>query len=345
MDYKMQSVILVCQILTGFLSGRFFLCYFRKIKTGKLDFYVGDRFRQDSSEPKFGGGAIAFTLILGLAIGIAMRGYAGSSFNYSIPLVTVGVMTVLCMCIIGFYQDYMKETKRGIGIKGRYIVAGEYILCAGFLLIKQLMGYGQSTVLLPFRLGYINFGKLYIPLMALFMTLVINCVKIHDCQGGDVSRSVQGLEVLDCMIYALGIGAGAAVVGRENEGILFAVCTAGACFGFLIWNISPSKMYPGESGALLLGGLLAVMTEMSGLPFVFITSGMAFIIDGVCALIQFAVYKTKKKLVFRGLTLHEHLKMNNCSDYKVMGIYGIISLLGAALTVWFFIYSGHIILN
>ena len=39
-----------------------------------------------------------------------------------------------------------------------------------------------------------------------------------------------------------------------------ALVTAGATFGFLIWNKSPAKIYMGDSGALFLGVLLATLT-------------------------------------------------------------------------------------
>ena len=341
----MQSVILVCQILTGFLSGRFFLCYFRRIKTGKLDLCVGDRFRQDNSEPKFGGVAIAFTLVLGICIGVGMSGFSGSNYTYSLPLVFLGIALALMLTAMGSFQDYMKETERGIGFRGRYLVAGEYILFVGFLLLKQFFGFRSQYVLLPFHLGFINFGRLYIPLVAGFMTLTLNLVKIHDCQGGATKNSVQGLCTLDCLIYALGISAAGTAVGIQNEGMLFAVCTAGACSGFLIWNISPSKMYTGESGGLLLGGLCAILPVLSGMEFVFFISGIVFIIDGVCALIQYLVFKLRKKLVFKGLTLHGHLKALGWSDYRIMGLSALVSVLCSALTIWFFVYSGKIIIR
>ena len=55
MSWSVQAVILGCEMVLGYVLGRVFIPYFRRIKTGKFDFYIGDRFAKDGSEPKFGG--------------------------------------------------------------------------------------------------------------------------------------------------------------------------------------------------------------------------------------------------------------------------------------------------
>ncbi len=37
-------MILGCEMVLGYVLGRVFIPYFRRIKTGKFDFYIGDRF-------------------------------------------------------------------------------------------------------------------------------------------------------------------------------------------------------------------------------------------------------------------------------------------------------------
>ena len=58
MNWSVQAVILAAEAVAGFVLGRVFIPYFRRIKTGKFDFYIGDRFAKDGSEPKFGGAVI-----------------------------------------------------------------------------------------------------------------------------------------------------------------------------------------------------------------------------------------------------------------------------------------------
>jgi len=91
------------------------------------------------------------------------------------------------------------------------------------------------------------------------------------------------LDVLLTMIWIVGIcnsinffdnmdGGAAGTVAFASLGLAFlawnlgqsllvglALVTAGATFGFLIWNKSPAKIYMGDAGALFLGVLLATL--------------------------------------------------------------------------------------
>ena len=50
----------------------------------------------------------------------------------------------------------------------------------------------------------------------------------------------------------------------RNLGPLIAIITAGVCVGFLPYNFNPARIFMGDSGAFLLGMLLAVSTSVVG---------------------------------------------------------------------------------
>jgi UDP-GlcNAc:undecaprenyl-phosphate GlcNAc-1-phosphate transferase len=50
----------------------------------------------------------------------------------------------------------------------------------------------------------------------------------------------------------------------RNVGPLIAIITAGVCVGFLPYNFNPARIFMGDSGAFLLGMLLAVSTSVVG---------------------------------------------------------------------------------
>lgn len=351
MDWKEQGFILVSELIVGYLFGRFSIPIFRKIKTGKLDFYIGDRFAQDGSEPKFGGVTIFMTVVLGITVGVVCNNfYAAREMAAKIDLRVVldGVMLLAVLLGIGLYQDYLKETKRGIGMKSLYMIIGEFASCFLFLVLLKMFGTGQTGILLPFRMGYLDLKLMYYPIGALIMTLVINAVKVHDCFGGDTKGGVDGLCAFTTFIAALGFLSGSsAMVNRSSLSggldALFAVCTAGACAAFLLWGIHPAKLYLGESGSLLLGGLICIITEFSKTQFVLVIIGTAYFIDGICALLHRIIFSLKKKLLLKDCTLHGHLKKIGWGDYKIILVSGIISVLGAAVSMAFFRYADKFI--
>jgi UDP-GlcNAc:undecaprenyl-phosphate/decaprenyl-phosphate GlcNAc-1-phosphate transferase len=54
------------------------------------------------------------------------------------------------------------------------------------------------------------------------------------------------------------------LVSERNLGPLVAIITAGVCVGFLPYNFNPARIFMGDSGAFLLGLLLAVSTSVVG---------------------------------------------------------------------------------
>ena len=52
--------------------------------------------------------------------------------------------------------------------------------------------------------------------------------------------------------------------GSANIGPLVAIIVLGICLGFLPHNFNPARIFMGDSGALMLGGLMAVATGVVG---------------------------------------------------------------------------------
>lgn len=342
MNWQVQAVILTAELISGFVFGRMLIPYFRKIKTGKLELYIGDRFQKDGSEPKFGGIVIMLTVALGLCIGSfyqSLTSVSDLSGDYDIRLVLLGGFVCILLLGIGIHEDYVKEKKLGIGIKPLYKYIMEFTVCTCFLLMVKAFGFGSEEVLLPFRLGYINFGMLYYPLMGIFMTVGINLVKLHDCPNGVTEYGIDGLCAVSALIFSLGMASAAAFSAKLSIAGLFAVCTAGASSAYLFWGVSPSKLYIGESGGLLLGGLLSIMVIYSKLHILFLLMGLGFVIDGICAGLQRIVFRKSKKLLFKGNTLHEHFQKKGFGEYKIMLVFSLLNLLGCAGGIAFVVYS------
>ena len=84
---------------------------------------------------------------------------------------------------------------------------------------------------------------------------------------------IDGLDGLAAGIVAIASGAfflyanklnDLGLLSDRNAGPLIAVITAGMCIGFLPHNFNPARIFMGDSGAFLLGLLLAVSTSLVG---------------------------------------------------------------------------------
>lgn len=347
MDWRVQSVILLTELSCGFLLGRLLIPIFRRIKTGRLDFYIGDRFKKDGSEPRFGGGVMFLCLVMGVSMGTAAFTAANGSLSLQagqsdIRLWVCAVFFCGMLTSVGFYEDYQRDTQSGIGMKKIYRLCAEFAACVGFLLILKALGYECREVLLPFRMGYIDLGIGYEALTALLMVLILNTVRFHDCSDGVTETGTDGLCPLSVMISALGISSGLSYVGGHDSGQFFAVCTAGVCGGILFWCMSPSKLYIGSSGSELLGGLMCVTMIFSRLHIAVLLSLAAPVTDSLCGLVQKVVFRRTKRLVFKGVSLHQHLKNKGWGDYRIMLCSALIQLAGCGGAIAFMIYESKL---
>lgn len=237
MSWSVQAVILGCEMVLGYVLGRVFIPYFRRIKTGKFDFYIGDRFAKDGSEPKFGGVVIMLCVIFGIVTGVifydsqAVLSFENGEFSRRVFIALGGV---LMLTAIGLSEDYVKEKKLGIGMKPFYKICMEYLICLGVCVGLRYCGGVQTAVLMPFHLGYVQFGRLFYPLFPLFMTVGINMVKIHDCAGGKTDTGTDGLCAVTALIFSAGLSSGLAAGAGSDAAqlLLFAQWVRQEAFSF-----------------------------------------------------------------------------------------------------------------
>ncbi|WP_428389057.1 MraY family glycosyltransferase [Mucisphaera sp.] len=99
--------------------------------------------------------------------------------------------------------------------------------------------------LVPFGYG------LSILISTLWIITICNAINFLD--------NMDGLSASVSTVAALVFAASATLAGQTDVAIL-AAALAGGCLGFLFHNAPPARMYMGDSGSLLLGLLLAVIS-------------------------------------------------------------------------------------
>jgi UDP-GlcNAc:undecaprenyl-phosphate/decaprenyl-phosphate GlcNAc-1-phosphate transferase len=135
---------------------------------------------------------------------------------------------------------------RGLGFKRKFVVQ------AMVAYILLLSGLRIDVSALPY-IGddaYIA-AMVSIPLTMLWIVGIINAVNLLD-----------GLDGLAAGVCFIAFGSLALIVGLQGQPSLslVALCVSGALLGFLVYNFNPASIFMGDSGSLLLGYLLAVMS-------------------------------------------------------------------------------------
>ncbi|SHH92289.1 UDP-GlcNAc:undecaprenyl-phosphate GlcNAc-1-phosphate transferase [Sporobacter termitidis DSM 10068] len=98
---------------------------------------------------------------------------------------------------------------------------------------------------------FVNFGYFSVPITVLWIVAITNSVNLIDGLDG-LAAGVSAISSFTMMIISI-------VVADLNVAIIMAAL-AGACIGFLPYNKNPAKIFMGDTGALLLGYVLATVS-------------------------------------------------------------------------------------
>ena len=338
MDFAANCVVIAVGLFAGALLGRILIPYFRKLKTGKFEPVIGDRSKQDGSEPKLGGAVIFAPFILAITAATAFF-TARNDIGADLRLIFTSAASAGIMCALGAYEDILSDRGANVGMKPVYKIACRFVVIIAALAVLRLFGRTRTGWLLPFHLGYLELGYLYYPLTALLGTLFISAVCICDCPGGRTKLGIDGLCPAVMMLFFMGITTGLTSTGLHPEAQVLAAASMAAAGGFLFWGLCPSKLYLGESGALTLGTLAVMCAVCADAELILLIGGGVVLIDGISALLQFIVFKTTKNLLMKGYTLHEHLKIKGLGAYTIIGLFSAVSVLFSALIIWYLIYT------
>lgn len=121
------------------------------------------------------------------------------------------------------------------------------------------------------------------------------------------------------------------------EVTVFAGAVIGACIAFLWYNAYPAQIFMGDTGSLMLGGLIGAMALMVKKELLLPLIAGIPLAETLSVMIQVAYFRyTKRKYgegrrIFRMSPLHHHFELSGWHEVKVVIRFWIIALLTNAL--------------
>ena len=103
-----------------------------------------------------------------------------------------------------------------------------------------------------------------------------------------------------------------------QEIVYFCGTLVGACFGFLVFNLHPARVFMGDVGSLSLGTALAVVAVLTKAEFSLIIIGGVFVLETLSVIVQVISFKLTGKRVFLMSPLHHHFEMKGWSEWHVV---------------------------
>jgi phospho-N-acetylmuramoyl-pentapeptide-transferase len=166
---------------------------------------------------------------------------------------------------------------------------------------------------------------LYLPIVFLFVIVVGNSVNIADgLDGLAIVPSVFVLGVLGVFGYLFGNAIWARYLNYpffSGAGELAVFCSAfaGAGIGFLWFNAYPAQIFMGDTGALAIGGSMAVLSVVLKQEALFLILGGLFVAEAASSQIQDKIgIRWLGRRIFLRAPLHHQMQHKGLAETKVV---------------------------
>ncbi len=239
----------------------------------------------------------------------------------------VAVLATLGYGLIGFLDDFIKIfKKRSLGLRAYQKIIGQF----GIALIVAWYGYNYvgSEVYVPF-VGDVDFGIWYIPFAMFVILAIVNGENLADGLDGLASKMtlVQGISLAAIILINLTF-----IKEGEQLAILSALM-AGSCLGFLRFNTYPARIFMGDTGALGLGGCLAIIALYSKMALLLPVMCVMLVLTCVSVILQVGYFKISHgKRIFKMAPLHHHYELLGYHETTVTNMYTLITIVSCALS-------------
>lgn len=252
----------------------------------------------------------------------------------------VALSLTLGFCLVGFLDDFIKiRFSRNLGLKPYQKIIAQLGLSAAAGYFAYASGYIGGQMYIPF-FGDVNLSYGIIPFVALVYVATTNTVNLTDGLDGLAGYSSVayfiGFTLLVYLIYRDALATGDEQYAKQLLSLAaFGAATLGGLLGYLVFNGYPAKIMMGDTGSLALGAACASIAVFCKNPLLIITSGIMFVWSGISVILQVASFKLTKKRIFLMSPFHHHLEMKGVHEAKIVTIYFVVSMVGAALTLIF----------
>lgn len=329
-----------------------YINYLRKMAIGQFIREEGPKSHAVKANTPTAGGVVI--LLAACAASMSWLFYIG---DFGIQALAILAITTACG-LVGLSDDLAKIIHRhNRGISGRTR-----------LVLEAFFGAGLAIVLLtkyvPSALGVIAVPQWFYVLFAAFLVAATtNAVNLHDGMDGlAAGTSCQILATLAFMLFYQG----------SFELAAIAAAAAGATAGFLVFNRNPAHIFMGDTGSLLLGGLMASLALAGNLTLWFIPLALIYIVETLSVMAQVVFFKLTKpytsdknqssltvawikltgklpgegKRLLRMAPMHHHFEAlgleRGVEEWQVVAAFHVVQFALCLLTIVTFIYSRNL---
>ncbi|TMD05198.1 MAG: phospho-N-acetylmuramoyl-pentapeptide-transferase [Chloroflexi bacterium] len=223
---------------------------------------------------------------------------------------------------LGLVDDLRKVLARqNLGLRAREKVLIQ--LLTGLVLAFLGWRWGFAVQAVPFW-HPVNLGAWLIPLGAVAFVAGTNAFNLTDGSDG-LAAGVGAIAFATLTLIALrSQHAAAAWLPAILTGLLLA---------FLVYNLSPARVFMGDTGSLALGNALVAAAIVGGVLWYLPVLAVVLVAETVSVIAQVASFKRTGRRILRMSPLHNHFILGGWSDTRVALSFWAVGLIAALLTL------------
>lgn len=314
-----QTRILFVSFIATVILAIFIIPILRRFKIGQIEREEGPQSHLGKrGTPTMGGIIIALGIIIG-----TIGGYI--YYSTTDPQVGKKLFPLLLISIgfgvIGFIDDYKKLVlKNTKGLKPSSKMLGLLIISVLYTLyLVEGVHIGTSTIIPFLKQEIVLPILLYIPFAIIVMLGTTNAVNLTDGIDG-LSTSISAI-ITTCLTVI-------AIILDVKEIVVFGSIIVGACLGFLIFNLNTAKVFMGDTGSLLLGGVISAMALYLQMPLILLIIAAIPVLETISVVLQVLYFKkTGGKRLLKMAPLHHHFELSGWKENKVVSVFCIFTLM------------------
>ena len=285
---------------------------------------IGQQVRREEAPPLFEfHGHKAGTPTMG---GVLIVGAASlATLLWAIPsngFILIALSTFIYMGAIGFWDDYLKITRKqskGLGARQKLVFQGVWALGVVLVLLNwDVTAEISRQLMIPFYKEPAIQDLGLIGMLLLVVLVLVGCTNAVNLTDGLDGLAIGCTNAVAAAYLAMAYVAGHVIFAEylqvpyvQDSGELAVFCGTllGAGLGFLWFNCYPAKVFMGDTGSLALGGAVAIVAILINQELTLIFVGGVFVVESLSVLIQVAYFKLTGRRVFRCAPIHHHFEL------------------------------------
>ena len=350
------SMAIIVSLIISMLIGRRVIRWLQKMQIGESVRDLGLHGQvEKKGTPTMGGVIIIAAIVIPTVL------FARLDNVYVVLL----LVSTIWMGVIGFLDDYIKVFKKDKeGLRGKFKILAQVVLG---LVVGCVLYFHPSVKVRDFdnvfeyqisKEGKINWDKpekvfssanvMYegkgIIVGDKYLSAVSNAANLTDGIDG-LAAGVSVIVLITLAIFAYVSGnvkiadyLNVLYIPDSAEVVIVCAALIGATIGFLWYNAFPATVFMGDTGSLMLGGVIATVSLIVRKELLIPILCGIFFVENLSVILQVGYFKyTKRKYgqgrrIFKMSPLHHHFQKEGYHEAKIVLRFWIISILLAVIS-------------